>query len=252
MVCRIAIIWCMLVCSALAMHPLTPLIQQLEAELPRIQQISGYTATLDSQFTLGGKLQPRQRMYLAVRHTPFSVYMRFALPIDIAGREVIYEAGRNGGNLLAHGTGTQAMLGTLTLDPKGRIAMKGQAYPLTEIGVLNLTVKLATIARTETRYDARACRIIRHLRRYVGGRICTCYEIVHVTKQPGIEAHLVRVYVADDLQIPIGCEAYGWPARAGETPPLIERYVYSDLRVTGLTDADFDVRNPRYGFSEGG
>ena len=50
------------------------------------------------------------------------------------------------------------------------------------------------------------------------------------------------------MNIPIRFEAYDWPGAAGQ-PQLIEEYTYVNLKLNnGFTDADFDIRNPNYGF----
>jgi hypothetical protein len=49
--------------------------------------------------------------------------------------------------------------------------------------------------------------------------------------------------------VPIRYEAYDWPTQPGATPQLIEQYTYLQLKLNnGFTDADFDIRNPQYGF----
>lgn len=58
-----------------------------------------------------------------------------------------------------------------------------------------------------------------------------------------------RIFVDDQLNLPIRYEAYDFPAAAGGPPELIEQYSYLDLKLNnGYTDADFDVENPKYGF----
>jgi hypothetical protein len=61
-----------------------------------------------------------------------------------------------------------------------------------------------------------------------------------------------RVYIDDELDLPIRFEAYDWPVEADADPPLAEQYTYTRLRLNNsFTDTDFDVRNPRYGYAEG-
>jgi hypothetical protein len=62
----------------------------------------------------------------------------------------------------------------------------------------------------------------------------------------------LRIYIDDELDLPIRFDAYDWPAEPRGDPPLAEQYTYAKLKLgTGLTDTDFDVRNPRYGYAEG-
>ena len=77
-----------------------------------------------------------QNPVVKVRHRPFSVYVKFLGPAELKGREAIYIEGANDGNLMAHGTGIERVVGTLNLEPDSPLAMKGQRYPLTKIGVL--------------------------------------------------------------------------------------------------------------------
>jgi hypothetical protein len=42
---------------------------------------------------------------------------------------------------------------------------------------------------------------------------------------------------------------YDFPSRRGGKPELVEDYFYTNFRAnTGLTDLDFDTRNPAYAF----
>ena len=62
--------------------------------------------------------------------------------------------------------------------------------------------------------------------------------------------HLARIFIDDELNIPIRYEAYGWPSRTGDLPVLEEEYTYLDVKLNnGFTDDDFDIRNPNYGFT---
>ena len=53
----------------------------------------------------------------------------------------------------------------------------------------------------------------------------------------------------DELNLPLHYESYNWPSRPGEQPQLVEDYTYQGLRPNiGLSDIDFDVKNPNYRF----
>ena len=53
---------------------------------------------------------------------------------------MIWIEGRNDGKLVAHDIGIKGMI-RVSLDPNGAIAMRGQRYPITEIGLENLVQK---------------------------------------------------------------------------------------------------------------
>jgi hypothetical protein len=62
--------------------------------------------------------------------------------------------------------------------------------------------------------------------------------------------NVARIYIDDQLEVPIRYEAYDWPAQAGGAPVLLEEYTYMNLQLnSGLTDADFNVHNPAYTFN---
>ena len=55
-----------------------------------------------------------------------------------------------------------------------------------------------------------------------------------------MEFHLADLFIDNELQIPVRYVSYGWPARAGEEPPINEEYNYIDTQLNvGLTGADF-------------
>ena len=61
--------------------------------------------------------------------------------------------------------------------------------------------------------------------------------------------HLARIFIDDELQVPIRYAAYLWPAREGGKPVLDEEYTYLNLKLNnGFTDRDFDYRNEKYRF----
>jgi hypothetical protein len=81
-----------------------------------------------------------------------------------------------------------------------------------------------------------------------GPTTCAEIQITHRHHEPGIEFHLGRLYFDKKTQFLVEVEQYGWP-KTGEKPPLVEHYCYSEIEVNvGLTDEDFDPRNPNYRF----
>jgi outer membrane lipoprotein-sorting protein len=72
---------------------------------------------------------------------------------------------------------------------------------------------------------------------------------VHPNYHASLDFHLARVFLDDELKMPIRYEAYGWPESPGAKPPLLEEYTYMDIKVNvGLADTDFDPSNPKYRF----
>ena len=249
--------------AAQAEHPLKPMISKAEELLAKMDKdVEDYSATLVKRERINGVLHDYQYMQTKVRHeqknargevtAPFSVYLNFLAPEDIKGREVIYVEGHNGGKLTAHegGSGLIAAIKsavTVNLDPTSDRAMKGNKYPITDIGVQNLLNKLIEVATEDLKYDEVEVKVFENTK--INGRVCTCLQSVHPQPRDHFRFHIARIYIDDELQIPIRYESYGWPKGDGD-PPLLEEYTYLNLKLNnGFTDRDFDKSNPNYNFN---
>ena len=234
---------------ATAEHPLMPVIRWAEQARPGIAAIKDYTATLRKQENIDGTLHGPQVLEIKVRHQPFSVYTRFLFPQDVAGQQAIYIEGQNNGNLRGRGVGFEWNLGWLSFPPDGIIPRRGQKYPITQIGILNLVDELLKVGRETVKFGE--CEVTYHEGVTLGtgplARECTVIQVVHPVRRDNFSFHIARIFVDNELNLPIRYESYCWPTAPGETPPLIEVYTYMDLKINvGLTDADFDHTNPEY------
>ncbi len=231
-------------------HPLMPALRWAREGLPAIERIQDYTATVIKRERIGSRLGDDQYMAIKVRQKPFSVYSIFLAPAAEKGKECLYVEGANNGKMWAHGTGLQyKMFGTVALDPDGDIAMKGQRYPLTQIGILNLTKRLGEVAAEDVKYGE--CEVKYFKGAKINDRVCTCIQVVHPVPRKNFLFNVARIFVDDQLNIPIRYEAYDWPKTQGGQPELIEMYTYLNLKLNvGLTDADFDRFNPAYHLSK--
>ncbi len=231
-------------------HPFAPAVRWAQQGLQHLEQIRDYSCVLIKRERIGGKLQDYQYMYLKVRHRPFSVYMYFLAPKDVKGQEVIYVEGKNGGNLLAHGTGVRhTLFGTVSLKPTGMLAMNGNRYPITEVGILNLTRRLLEVGTMDMQRGEAQFQWFRGAR--VNNRRCVCMQFVHPKPRKYFRFHIARVFVDEELNVPIRYESYSWPTTSGGKPILLEEYTYTNLKLNnGFTDLDFDVNNPKYNFKK--
>ena len=244
-------------------HPLDPAIKMAEEGLQRIDSsIKDYTAVLVKRERVGGTLQPYEYMEAKIRHqqregkritVPFSVYLKFIKPEELKGREVIYVKGRNGGKMIAHdppGSWTYKVAGTVYIEPDGFLAMRGNRYPVTEIGFRTLIVRLIEVAKAERKLGRpEECTVQFFRNAKVNGRNCTRIDVEHPVKRKGYRFHIARIFIDDELRIPIRYEAYDWPKRSGGSPQLLEEYTYLKVKLNvGLTDFDFDPKNPHYKF----
>lgn len=135
-------------------HPFAPAVKRAKASLAAMAAIKDYSAVMVKQERINGKLNDMEFMHAKIRNEPFSVYLRFLAPKGIRDREVIYIAGQNDGNLIAHESPNRGLIGILaqtklvgstSLAPTSTLAMIGNRYPITEIGLLNLTKRLIEV-----------------------------------------------------------------------------------------------------------
>ncbi len=227
-------------------HPLMPALRWAYDGTGNIEKLEDYSATLVKHERIEGKLNDYEHMFIKVRHKPFSVYMYFLTTPK--GQEVIFVEGANNGNMWAHTTGIKdKMFGTVNIKPDGPIAMKGQRYPLTELGILNLTRRLVQVAEQDVKYGECEVKFFKNAK--INNRVCTCIQVVHPVPRRNFIFNLARIFVDDELNIPIRYESYEWPKEPGGPPELIEEYTYVNVKLNnGFTDADFDIKNPNYHF----
>jgi hypothetical protein len=228
-------------------HPLMPGVRWADATVKQLESLRDYSCIFVKRERVDGEMTPYTYLRLKVRHQPFSVYIHFDAPADQRGQEAIYVEGRNDGKLLAHGTGLKAIVGTVALEPTSPRAMAGSRYPITSIGLLNMTQTLRDVAGYETQFGECDVRFLPGTK--VNGRSCTCMQMAHPVPRREFKYHVARVFVDDELNLPIRFETYDWPRSQGDEPVLNGEYTFLNLKVNnGFTDMDFDVRNPRYGF----
>lgn len=231
-------------------HPLMPALRWATTELENIRAIKDYSCFFYKRERIDGQLGGYQAMYMKVRHEPFSVYLYFKAPSNLEGQEVIYVKGLNDGNLQAHTTGIKSVVGTVSLNPNGTMAMRGNRYPVTEAGILNLLDRLVAVGNKDVQYGECDVQFFTSAQGVkVGGRPCTCIQVTHPVPRRNFIFYQARIYVDEELHLPVRYESYDWPPQQGGQPLLMEEYTYQNLKLNnGFTDIDFDTRNPNYGF----
>ncbi|NOX55736.1 MAG: DUF1571 domain-containing protein [Planctomycetes bacterium] len=214
------------------------------SSLDALASIRDYEAIFVKRELLGKKLVT-QRMFLKLREKPFSVYVRFLSPHK--GREVIYVEGKNGGHLLAHGTGLEALAGTVRLHPTSRDALKDNRYPITMLGMTKMVRKI--IEQWERELSDEDVQVKYYPNAKLGTVECIVLETTHQRQHPGARFYRTRLFIEKERKLPIRVEQYAFPRRARQKPMLVEEYTYMDIRTNvGLTDHDFETSNPAYDF----
>ena len=237
------------VAEVVASHPLIPALKIAQSGMDKIREtVQDYSCTVVKRERIDGKLGEHEYMFAKIRQAPFSVYLYFLGPESLKGQEVLFVDGRNEGNMLAHaGSGVRAMVGMVSLKPTSMMAMQGNRYPVTELGVENLTRRLIEVAEHDSQFGE--CTVNFFPNAKVNGRVCTCIQVEHPVPRKNFRFHLARVFIDDEISIPIRYESYDWPREVGGQAVLMEEYTYMNVKLNnGFTDADFDARNTAYKF----
>lgn len=239
-----------LVDAAPGEHPLMPAVRWAKQGLEGVKEIKDYSCDFVKQERIDGVLGDEQHIFMKVRHEPFSVYLRFKGPDAVKGQEVIYVRDKNEGNLLAHPTGfRKKLVGTVSLKPNSMLAMSGNRYPITEIGIQHLVERLIEVGEHDVQYGECEVELFREAK--INDRLATCIQVHHPVPRRNFLFNLARIYVDDELNLPVRYEAYDWP-KANDPdgdPVLLEVYTYYNIKLNnGFTDEDFDVNNPAYEF----
>lgn len=225
-------------------HPLVPALKLVAESLAEVEKVQDYQATLVRQELVGKKLLSA-RMELKYRESPKSVYLKFLEPH--AGREVIYRPDRNGGNLLVHDVGLAALVGTVSLDPNGKLALEESRHPVSAIGLKRMLELIFEQWLKETRLSDVTVNFYPNAK--IGALACQVIELSHSKPQPEVTYQMTRLYLDATTKLPVRVQNYSFPTRRGGKPELVEDYFYMNLRTNvGLTDIDFDTKNPNYKF----
>ncbi|HEX3869274.1 MAG TPA: DUF1571 domain-containing protein [Pirellulales bacterium] len=230
------------------LHPLAPAIAMAQAAEQRMQSIADYRCTLVKREHVGGKLRAPETFVLKVRQQPMSMYVQCLGPAQPRGREILFVEGRNNGLALVHTLGSRVRLAAnQSVDLKSSRLLAESRHAMADYGLERFVADLLTEYEHESQFGESDVLVEENAR--VEDRACVAIQVTHPQPRNSFKYHRTIVYFDRQMELPIRFEAYTWPTRAGATPALVEERVYRKLTVdTGLTDVDFDARNPVYKF----
>ncbi|HJN07916.1 MAG TPA: DUF1571 domain-containing protein [Pirellulaceae bacterium] len=237
-------------------HPLDEAMKLARACVEEIENnVDDYTATIVKRERVNDKLGDIQYMFAKIRNrktkddelqTPFGVYMRFLKPASVKGREVIWVENQNDGKIVAHEAGILGVL-TVHLKPEGMVAMIGQRYPITKIGLQRLVEELIEKGEGQRKFGECEVQFIKNAK--INKRNCTMIQVVHPRRREHFDFYRARIFIDDELNLPIRYAAWSWPETPGGDPVLLEEYTYVNLELNvGLKDSDFDPDNSDYNY----
>ncbi len=218
--------------------------RELSACRERYAAIRDYTCVFHKHERIDGKMSQPHVMLMKARAD--AIYFRFHQPNK--GREAIYVPTKHEGKIVAHEPGMLRLVaGTMYLDPRGTMAMEENRHPISEAGIGKMIETITE--RWNVELDPLEAKVEFHPHIKVGDRVCRMVATIHPTRQPSFLFHKVKLFIDQEHGLPIRFEAYDWPKTPGAEPDLMEEYTFSDLKIdSGLTDRDFDPKNPQYSY----
>jgi hypothetical protein len=181
------------------------------SELPRVQAIGEYEATLEAREIVAGK-PVVTRSYIRVSFRPYRIFYRYLAPDDIAGREALY----TGGEFVKGRLGAGGRWFSLPIN--GPVAKRRTNHTINQLGFAAVLEQLLREAQDKgAELTASVADAV------VDNRPCKQYTFEHPTV-------LVRVVVDTELRVPVRIEV--WTPRAGRFE-LLESFEYRDVHMTG-------------------
>ena len=218
-------------------NPLLPALKLGQKALTSLDDVADYEAVFVKKEVVNGKLI-EQKMQIRFRERPFSVRLKFIEPNE--GREVLYIDGRNGNKMLVQETGLASLVGPVSLDPRGSMAMQYTLHPITQIGVKNMLNRVMDHWLAERSNESVSVKFYPNAR--IGQTECQVVEATHPTEGPATKPHRVRLYVDKNNGMPIRVQHVTIPSRAGEQESIIADYAYLSMKTNiGLTDKQFAI-----------
>lgn len=221
-----------------------------------------YRATVRKRERIGKDLGPESKMELKLRYRQedsqsglrqMDVYLKFLEPKSQAGRELIWKEGFNDGLMVVHEAGLLNIT-KIELSPTSRLAMLGNRYPVSDIGIERLLTKLLAKGNRDRQLGDCQVNLIDSVD--VAGRNCKRIEVCHPQREvtigdKTIEHEFYKAIIDIDHQhgVPIRYASYMWPENSDGQPVLDEEFLYENLEInTELDDQDFDPDNPAYNY----
>ena len=203
-----------------------------------LAKVDNYSAVFHRIERVDGKLVPELTTFLKFKR-PFKVYMRWINPNK--GQESLYVQGANNNKVRAHGTGLAGFI-TVNLDPTGALAMENSRHPITDLGLEFLVKKIGSNIQQGLRAGELTSKD--HGVQTIYGRKTQELEgILPKDSSKGYYCYRCIVNLDVETKMPIKTQIFDWEDQ------LVECYGYENLSLNpGLSDKDFDPKNPEYHF----
>jgi hypothetical protein len=204
------------------------------------QGVRDYSCLFVKRERIQGQLGAENLIDMRVRTQPFSVYLHWLGPANLAGQEACYVAGANNGQLRVHSTGLAGAVGFVSVAVNDPRVMQNNRHPITDAGIGHII----DIYGQRWELERRLNKTTVHVGEFqYNQKRCIRVELVRPDNRGGeFYSYRTLMYFDKTTHLPIRVESYDWPKQGG--PPggeLFESYSYANLKLNpGVPDAVFN------------
>lgn len=202
------------------------------------QSLGDYTCYMVSRERVKGVLQKENVIHFMFRPQPFSVYMKWLSPADLAGQEVAYIHGRNGNKMRVHPKKGGKIVGFINVDPNDPRVFEHSRHNIYEAGIGNMIEQVIRAFEKERQIGRTQLTVAEY---NYNNKRCFRLEATRSDRNKDVYCYRTVLYVDQETKLPIRMENYDWPTSASPTGDLIELFCYIDLRFNNnLKDSHFN------------
>jgi hypothetical protein len=240
-------------------HPLAPALKiAYESYDFLTSEVQDYSCRVVKREQVDGRLRPYEYFDAKVRQEwreggrlvhRRGVYLKYAAPTSIAGRQVLWVDGQNDNKLIVRRGGKRFNYITVELSPDSDTILRESNYSPADMGMLTIVRNLIEVGQQDMRHDECEVKFFRDVK--IDKRPCTCIQVSHPERREHFKYHIARIYVDDEYPIPLRYEAYDWPEEEGGKAVLLEEFTFQNIQLNvGFADAEFRRDYPAYGFRD--
>lgn len=206
------------------------------------ETLPGYQVVMRKQQRVGAELGVAETLLLKQQKSPDCRYMKW-IAEPHQGRELILCSERYDGKIRVHESGILG-IATISLDPNGSMARRGNLRPVSQAGIYNMAKMLkANIEKRQT--SAQVEPPPQTSERVIEGQASLCLHSQTIGSDDKAPYPVGAAELCFDKTIAMPTEVQFWH----QDGRLMEHYTFRDWNLKpGLSDQDFDTANEAYGF----
>ena len=204
----------------------------------RFASLKDYTATTRKKELIGKNKYKEQWDIDFKFMKPFNIYARIGNG-EAKGTEIIFAKGKYNDKLVVHKNGLLGMV-DIYLDPRSPLATEGERHPVHE-SYMGYTIEV--LDKNFKMMKEKGKGEVSFVKEEIVDGRKTWHFKASFPPDEGFYAAVILMYFDQETCLLLKIQSFGWDGQ------LREEYFFAKLKVNaGLTDQDFNIANPAYGF----